>query len=52
MTDHEEPVPSCPREWRTAYEAKRDGVEMPDNVPMVIQERAYTSPIWYTPSSE
>ena len=33
----------------TAYEAKRFGVEMPDKVPMVTQERAYTSPIWYTP---
>jgi len=33
----------------TAYEAKRFGVEMPDNVPMLTQERAYTSPIWYTP---
>ena len=33
----------------TAYEAKRFGIEMPDNVPMVTQERAYTSPIWYTP---
>jgi hypothetical protein len=33
----------------TAYEAKRFGVEMPDNVPMITQERAYTSPIWYTP---
>jgi hypothetical protein len=33
----------------TAYEAKRFGVEMPDDVPMVTQERAYTSPIWYTP---
>ena len=34
----------------TAYEAKRFGIDMPDEVPMVTQERAYTSPIWYTPS--
>jgi hypothetical protein len=35
----------------TAYEAKRFGVQMPPEVPMVTQERAYTSPIWYTPGS-
>ena len=34
----------------TAYEAKRFAVEMPDYVPMVTTERAYTSPIWYNPS--
>ncbi len=33
----------------TAYEAKRFEVEMPDHVPTSTQERAYTSPIWYTP---
>jgi hypothetical protein len=33
----------------TAYDAKRFGVEMSPEVPMITQERAYTSPIWYTP---
>jgi hypothetical protein len=33
----------------TAYEAKRYGIKMPPEVPMTTQERAYTSPIWYTP---
>jgi hypothetical protein len=33
----------------TAYEAKRFNIKMPPDVPMVTQERAYTSPIWYTP---
>ena len=33
----------------TAYEALRFGVKMTPNVPMTTQERAYTSPIWYTP---
>jgi len=36
----------------TAYEAKRFGVTMASKVPMVTQERAYTSPIWYTPASD
>ena len=33
----------------TAYDAKRFGITMPDEVPMTVTDRAYTSPIWYTP---
>ncbi|AXI47178.1 hypothetical protein C1J03_14850 [Sulfitobacter sp. SK012] len=33
----------------TAYDAVRFGIEMPDEVKMITQERAYTSPIWHTP---
>jgi len=34
----------------TAYDAKYFGLDdLPDDIAMVHQERAYTSPIWYTP---
>jgi hypothetical protein len=38
------PTPRWP-----AFDAKRFGITMPDEVTMTGQDRAYTSPIWYTP---
>jgi len=32
-----------------AYDAFRFGIEIPEDAPASQQERAYTSPIWYTP---
>ena len=34
----------------TAYDAKFFGVEMPEGTTMQLQDRAYTSPVWYTPT--
>ena len=37
----------------TAYDAKLFGLtDFPDEIPMTTQDRAYTSPIWYTPSRD
>jgi hypothetical protein len=33
----------------TTYDAAFYGIKRPDNVPATLQDRAYTSPIWYTP---
>ena len=35
----------------TTYDAYRFGVDIPEGAPTSTQERAYTSPIWYTPKS-
>ncbi len=32
----------------TTYDAAFFGIDLPDNVPATLQDRAYTSPIWYT----
>ena len=42
-------VIEIPKPRWTAYDAKFFGIEMPEDVTMTVQDRAYTSPIWYTP---
>lgn len=33
----------------TTYDAAFFKIKRPDNVPATVQDREYTSPIWYTP---
>ncbi len=35
----------------TTYDAKRFGVKLDPKIPVSLQERGYSSPIWYNPSS-
>ena len=42
------PIPT-PR-W-TAYDALKFDLDLPPEIPLKTQERAYTSPIWHAPVS-
>jgi hypothetical protein len=33
----------------TTYDAEFFGIDPPDNVPATVQDRAYTSAVWYSP---
>jgi hypothetical protein len=43
-------VIEIPTPRRTAYGAVKFRLDLPDNIPLTTQERAYTSPTWYAPN--